>query len=274
MPSTVSDRSRMVRDAMARKALRGVVLGRVPFGYAAAGDGSFRTVPEEAAVVRHIFELAADGKGVRVIVKDLNARGSRTRRERPWSMITIRDMLRNRTYAGTYERFSSRVAGNHEALVPPAVFARIQRQMDERATRSGSARGKPFLLSGLVVCEACGSHMIGVTRHRSWTRKDGTEARQTYRYYQCEAAANQGRCSSRGHAARGLDALVLTTLRTTETSSPDRVRRSVEKALSGAADVETKMRVLQETVRGAVEAVRIAPDPATPATIVLKDTPA
>jgi hypothetical protein len=265
------DRSKVIRDGMARSALRGLVLGRVPFGYEAAGDGSFRIVPKEAIIVRRIFELAAEGKGVRIITKDLNASGAQTRKARPWSMVTIRDMLRNRTYTGTYTRFSSRVTGNHEALVPPSVFARIQRQMDERAKKSGSAKGKPFLLSGLVICGACGSHMIGVTRHRSWTRKNGTHGEQTYRYYQCEGSANQGRCSSRGHSAAELDAVVLTDARTTATSSEGRLRRSVASSLDDAAGNEALMKSLQVEVRKRVETVTVAPDRDMPPEVALKE---
>ena len=186
-------------------------------------------------------------------------------------MITIRDMLRNRTYTGTYQRFSSTVTGNHEALVSPSEFSLIQKQMDERAVKSGNAKGKPFLLSGLLICGACGSHMIGVTRHRSWNRKDGTAGDRTYRYYQCEGATNQGRCSSRGHPSGALDALVLTTLRA-GSSNPRRIRRSVETALERAADDEKRMRTLQQTVRNTVESVTVSQDVDVPATVALKES--
>jgi site-specific DNA recombinase len=256
---------------MNRRALRGVVLGRIAYGYGPAGDGSLRTIPQEAAVVRRIFALASEGKGVRTIVKDLNAGGPQTRRGRPWSMITIRDMLRNRTYTGTYQRFTSRVTGNHEALVSPSEFALIQKQLDERAVKSGNAKGKPFLLSGLAICGTCGSHMIGVTRHRSWNRKDGTTGDRTYRYYQCEGATNQGRCSSHGHPAPALDAVVLTTLRT-GSSTPGRIRRSVETALDRAGEDEKRMRTLQRTVRETVESVTVSQDVDVPATVTLKES--
>ena len=271
MPTPVSDRSQRVRDAMDRRALRGVVLGRIAYGYGPAGDGSLRTIPQEAAVVRRIFALASEGKGVRAIVKDLNAGGPQTRRGRPWSMITIRDMLRNRTYTGTYQRFSSTVTGNHEALVSPSEFSVIQKQLDERAVKSGNAKGKPFLLSGLLICGACGSHMIGVTRHRSWNRKDGTVGDRTYRYYQCEGATNQGRCSSRGHPSGALDVMVLTTLRAGSSTS-GRIRRSVETALERAADDEKRMRTLQQTVRDMVESVTVSQDVDVPATVTLKES--
>ena len=257
MPNTTPDRSRNVRTAMERHALRGLVLGRLPYGYEAAGDGSIQPAQGEADMVRRIFELAAEGKGVRAIAKHLNESGSRTRRGGHWSMVTIRDMLRNRTYVGVYQRFSSRVTNNHEPLVTPETFTRIQRQLDERAAKSGSARGRPFLLSGAVTCAACGSHMIGVSRRRSWTRKDGSMGDRTYRYYQCEGAANQGRCSSRGYPAGDLDAQVLSAVRTAEGSSREGVRQAVEDNLAQASADEERMRALQQTVRDSIKSVTV-----------------
>ena len=244
---------------MERRALRGLVLGRLPYGYEPGGDGSIRPAPGEARVVRRIFNLAAQGMGVRAIVKRLNRSGALTRRGGHWSMVTIRDMLRNRTYVGVYQRFSSRVTSNHEALVAPETFARIQRQLDERAARSGSARGRPFLLSGAVTCAACGSSMIGISRRRSWARKDGSTGERTYRYYQCEGAANQGRCSSKGYPAGDLDAQVLTAVRALDGAEAVDARESVEDALAEAAGDDERMRALQETVRESVKSVTAEP---------------
>jgi hypothetical protein len=113
--------------------------------------------------------------------------------------------------------------------------------------------------------------MIGVTRHRSWNRKDGTTGDRTYRYYQCEGATNQGRCSSRGHPSVALDAMVLTTLRA-GSSTRGRTRLSVEASLDRAADDEKRMRTLQKTVRDSVESVTVSQDVDVPATVSLKES--
>ena len=36
--------------------------------------------------------------------------------------------------------------------------------------------------------------MIGATRRQTWRRQDGQRAAAVYRYYQCQARQNQGRC--------------------------------------------------------------------------------
>ena len=204
-----SARGKSIRDTMARKALQGIVLGRVPYGYRSGVNGAMEEDPEESQVVRHIFRLAFAGQGVRAIVADLNASELRTRRGGSWSMITVRDMLRNRVYTGTYHRFGARVSRNHPALVSMDDFAAIQARMDSMAQRSGYAKGRPFLLSGLAKCGACGGSMIGATRRQSWARKDGAVADNTYRYYQCEARTNQGACAYHTRRAAELEIAVL-----------------------------------------------------------------
>ncbi len=274
MAATTPEKTQKLRTAMERRALRGLVLGRLPYGYESVGDGSIQPAPGEAEVVRRIFGLAVEGKGIRSIVKHLNESGYRTRKGGHWSMVTVRDMLRNRTYSGVYQRFSSRVTGNHEPLVAPRTFARIQRQLDERAAKSGSARGKPFLLSGLATCATCGSNLIGVTRHRSWTRKDGSSGKQTYRYYRCEGATNQGRCSSQGYPAGNLDAQVLTAAQhNMDGSSTGQPQETVEQHLAQAADDENRMRALQHEVRSSVKSVTVVPGSADAVRIEFVESP-
>ena len=80
-------------------------------------------VDDEAVVVRYIYRLyLQEGLGIRLIARRLNEEGLRTRRNRPWSMVSIRDILRNRAYLGTYQRLGVRVPGTHPALVSPDDF--------------------------------------------------------------------------------------------------------------------------------------------------------
>ncbi len=183
-----------VRDAMRKRAVQGKVLGRPPYGYAAGPERRLQIVEHEAEVVRHIFKLYLDGLGIRRVAKQLNAEGFRTRRGGRWSMVSIRDLLRNRTYLGTYARFGVKVPGNHAAIIREADFKAVQEAMERRrTTEAGAARAQPgqFLLSGLIHCADTNTKMIGVTRRQRWTRRDGEVASNTYRYYQSEARTNQ-----------------------------------------------------------------------------------
>ena len=184
-----------VQAAMRRKAVKGEVLGRPPFGYRVGPRRRLEIVPEEAAVVRYIFHLyLRDGLGIRLIARRLNEEGMRTHRDGLWSMVTVRDILRNRSYLGTYSRFGVRVPASHPALISSDDFRRVQERLSSRRREKAKRQTSPFLLSGLAYCGYCDNKMIGVSRRQRWRRRDGTEKWAEYRYYQCESRTNRSLC--------------------------------------------------------------------------------
>jgi len=189
-------RSDRIKESMLARALRGHGLGRPAYGYRHGLDGTLEVVPQEAQVVELIYNLyTEEGMGLRLIAQHLNEKDILTRRGGNWSLVSIRDILRNPTYTGTYSRFGLRLPRNHEATVSPAIFRKAQDTMRSRRPARRVTEGEPFLLSGLVFCGYCGNRMMGATRRQMWRRKDGRRARGVYRYYQCQSRANQGLCS-------------------------------------------------------------------------------
>lgn len=207
-----------VNAALRKKAVRGEVLGRPPYGYRVGPRNRLEVVDDEAVVVRYIFRLyLQEDLGIRLISRRLNEEGLRTRRNAPWSMVSIRDILRNRAYLGTYQRLGVRVPGTHAALVSPEDFRRVQDRLGERRTNYSPRQVSGFLLSGMLKCGYCGNRLIGVSRKQSWTRRsDGSEQNASYRYYQCESRTNQGICSYHTRRAEELELEVRDRLATVE----------------------------------------------------------
>ena len=201
--------SERVRAAMRRRAVRGEALGRPPYGYCVGANRRLEIVPDEAVVVQYIFRLYVDeGLGIRRIAGRLNEENIPTRRGGRWSMVSVRDILRNRVYLGTYSRFGVRIPDSHRALVSATDFRKVQELMAQRR-RGGTGRSlQPFLLSGLVFCGRCGNRMIGVSRRQQWTTRAGEEKKATYRYYQCESRTNQNTCSYNTQREAELEARV------------------------------------------------------------------
>jgi site-specific DNA recombinase len=199
-----------VRAAMRRKAVKGEALGRPPYGYRVGARHRLEPVPGEADIVRYIFKLyIKDELGIRLISRKLNEEGHRTRRGGNWSMVTIRDILRNRAYLGTYARFGVRVPGSHAALVGNEDFRKAQERMAARRTAGGPRSVQPYLLAGLAYCGACGNRMIGVTRRQTWQRRgDGGTSSAEYHYYQCGSRTNQSMCTYHTRTAAELDEAV------------------------------------------------------------------
>ncbi|MCH8205749.1 MAG: recombinase family protein [Chloroflexi bacterium] len=248
-------RSQRILESMRARALEGQGLGRPPYGYRNSAGGGLKVVPEEAKVVRSVYRLYTDdGLGLRLIAQHLNEGGTPTRRGGRWSVVAIRDILRNLVYMGTYTRYGLRRPKSHEAIVTPELFRAAQDETRARRPVSRLAIREPFLLSGLVYCVYCGNRMMGVTRRQTWKRKDGRRARGVYRYYQCQSKNNMSVCDYHTWRASQLEDVVLTELRhvlgrtRSDRSSRD---RSAELESSRASDVRNAERRLLRAVRRA-----------------------
>ena len=207
-------RSSRIKESMRERAMSGRGLGRTPFGYRTGLEGTLEVVRQEASVIELIYRLyTEDGLGLRLIAQELNGRGIPTRRGGRWHVVTIRDILKNPTYMGTYTRFGLRLTRSHEAIVSPELFRMAQNQTAARRPRGRVANSEPFLLSGLVYCASCGNKMMGVTRRQTWRRKDGRRARGVYRYYQCQSRNNLSMCGYHTWRAPLLEGTVMSQLR-------------------------------------------------------------
>lgn len=214
----VSERRReLAREGMRRRALRGEVLGRTPYGYAVR-DRHLVPDDREAPIVRRMFERYLGGEGVRRIARELNADGVANRRGRPWTASAIRLLLRNPVYIGTYRRLDVSVAGAHTSLVPRGDFEAVQRRMARRAPKAVARERHRYLLAGLLRCGYCGGSMVGASHSRAG-------AEEPYRYYRCGSAVNEGRCAYHSQRTEQLEAAVraqLLNAQVTETAAPPR----------------------------------------------------
>ena len=209
-------------------------------------DAIVRAIHEaggEADVVRTIYGLYLDQDlGVRSIARDLNERGFRTRRGESWSMVTVRDILRNRAYVGTYSRFGVRVPASHAPLISQEDFRRVQERLDQRRPSSTQRQVSPFLLSGITLCGYCGNKMIGVTRKQKWRRADGSEKTAQYRYYQCESRTNRSLCDYHTRRAEVLEEEVSESLRAASLSD-------AANGTGSKADLQAQMTRLRDKIR-------------------------
>lgn len=184
-------------ETLKNKALRGYGLGKTPFGYTIGSAGRLEIVPDEAEVVREIYRLYLEGgMGLRRIARDLNDTDRHTRRGSLWSVVTVRDILRNRAYTGTYVRFGIRIPSSHPSIITNDIFREAQTKREQPAPKRADQRETAFALSGLLHCGFCGGRMIGVSRRQSWARKrDGGRTVAEYRYYRCGSRVNQSVCN-------------------------------------------------------------------------------
>lgn len=131
------------------------------YGYETGEDGRFKVVPEQAEIVREVFARRLERESMGSIAADLAARGVKTMTGRPCSGNMVNRMLHNEKYLGTYSWGGETVEGGMPRIVDDSLFRRVQevkgfkRRKDEDWTE--------FLLSGKVICAACGRNMPGVS---------------------------------------------------------------------------------------------------------------
>lgn len=151
-------------------------------------DGEIVIVPEQAEVVKKIFDLYLQGLSLGQIKSYLKSQGIKTVTGKDdWNAKTIRDMLMNEKYKGdtmlqkTFtedfmtgkkrrndgQRNKYYVKDSHPAIVSSEVFDKVQEEMDKRSKfvsnedgtveiSSSKYNGK-YLLGNLLVCGDCGA---------------------------------------------------------------------------------------------------------------------
>jgi site-specific DNA recombinase len=158
---TISER---VVVNMAKKASLGERNGgKAPFGYKLV-DGKLTIKEEEAKVVKEIFRLYINGKGMRSITLYLQQFGVDK------GIRTIGRMIENPVYAGKLRwannsKMDAIVSEEitHPQIIDEETFERAQNIRDNRATE-GKKATSPFHFSGVLKCARCGSPLSGYNR--------------------------------------------------------------------------------------------------------------
>jgi site-specific DNA recombinase len=179
------DKSIKVRFGQNESALKGVIFtNKKIYGYKYIPEGNrLEIIPEEAEVIKTIFELYASGEGIRRIINILDEKGIRTRQGKRFAKSTISkilgqakycgDLIRNRLTRGEFlnNTTTHRVKPKeewiiHENVIPPIIskelFKRVQELRDGKIHtkyQRGVNKGKSEY-AGLIKCGKCGSSYI------------------------------------------------------------------------------------------------------------------
>lgn len=202
-----------VKRGMTEKARRGGLQSTPSFGYSVK-DNMLTPVPEEAALVRSIFDRFIQGEGLFPIAKWLNSMGVTTHRGNRFENRTVEYILRNPVYIGklrwnptgrtrrdfTNENIILADAG-HEPLITMETWEAAQKRM-AAVKAQWKYHGRPLSehrdwISGLVRCAACSSTLIFAKPH----------------YWKCNGYT-RGACKSSQHVAdEKLKEMLLSTMK-------------------------------------------------------------
>lgn len=118
-------------------------------------NGTLTVIPEEAELVKRIFDMYLSGMGIQSIANTLNREGVPTRLGVKFKYTGIHKMLRNEAYAGNLllqktfkdNHITKRTIINHgelpmyyvenahEPIIPPETFRRVQEMIAQRAEK-------------------------------------------------------------------------------------------------------------------------------------------
>lgn len=141
--------------------------------------------PDTAPIVQRIFADYAGGKPLQVIVNELNNDGLVTVQGKKFTVNSLRHILHNEAYIGTYKHGDIVIENGIPALVSKELFRQVQERFVKNKRRGAQtaagleeASAPRYWLTGKLFCGYCGDSMQGV----SGTSKTGAK----HYYYYCK----------------------------------------------------------------------------------------
>ncbi|MGE4412188.1 MAG: recombinase family protein [Candidatus Caldatribacteriota bacterium] len=166
-------------------ASRGFNNGTPPYGYqlkkvkeGSAERSKLEINESQAPLIKSIFTMYLEGKGIKEIAKTLNSQGHKTNKGKAWYNSSISYILKNEVYTGTLlygkrsrnSRFNKkndviRVEDNHPAIIDKETFTKVQDLTRIRRPEIQHPRevNSKYLLSGLLYCGKCNHKMVGAS---------------------------------------------------------------------------------------------------------------
>ncbi|MCF5901641.1 recombinase family protein [Aeromonas veronii] len=131
-------------------------------------EGKIMPIPERAAVVNEMFELAKSGSGYEQIAKIFLEKGYKTfGKEADWRPAGIQAVIKSESVIGVFQPHEIKdgkripeggpIWGYYPAIVEPILFNEVQHLISQRSNHSGSYRKGTYnnLFSGILRCQ-CG----------------------------------------------------------------------------------------------------------------------
>lgn len=172
--------------------------GKLPF-WIKKENGKLSLVPEKAQIVRNIFNLSLNGRGINAILHNLNQNKIPSQGHRAiWIGSTIQRILHSPTVYGLFQpktREGGRVVPTGEeiekyypAVVSKETFLAVQSKIEKRKNSfKGHCNPERVtnLVSGIAKCSKCGSSMVVTDKGRK-------------KYLYCNQRLNNANCVGGG----------------------------------------------------------------------------
>ena len=214
--------SENVTRGMHDNAQRCLYNGTRILGYTRGSDGRYALVPEQADIVRNIFDLYRSGYSAARICRTLNSQGLRTSRGKPFAPEGLMRIITNERYTGVYIWGDIRVPDGMPAIIDRSTFEEAQR-MRGKTGRHIEQGNVDYLLTGKAFCGHCGAAMIG----DSGTSKTGAR----HHYYTCQSRKARKGCTKKSLQKDYLESAVISFVLDTVLSD-DQIERTADAVMA------------------------------------------
>lgn len=140
--------------------------------------------PKTSSIVRHVFEMAAEGKTFTQIAEWMKDQGVVSRSGNPFGSTSLTRILRNKRYIGYYIYKDLEIPDCIDPIVDKEVYAKVQSILKKNRCKRHDEHA--YLLTGKLFCGICGSAMNG----DQGTSRNG----DSYYYYSCNSKRLKKRC--------------------------------------------------------------------------------
>jgi site-specific DNA recombinase len=290
----ILERSRRGKRHAARRGSVNVLSG-APFGYryvtknAGAGAASYEVVPDQAAIVRELFEwVGRDRLSIGEVCRRLKSQGTPSPKGKAWwDRTSVWAMLKNPAYAGRAAFGKTRIGERRgrprpqrggsttprrgysiydvpaeeqtsisvPAIVSDELFQAVAEQLSaNRRLGRERKRGARYLLQGLLECSCCGYAYYGKKVSRS-----SAKGRTPYAYYRCVGTdayrfGGQRVCNNKQARTDRLDDAVWNDVRQL-LHHPNMLRAEFERRLESPGDDPTRQASLTQQLHHAERTV-------------------
>lgn len=198
LASYAQEEARSVSENMKWRVRKNFEEGK-PWGYAPYGykidSGKFVMVPDEAKVVREIFDLYLSGVGTFKIRNYLEEKGYPTKRNTKWTDKVVRDMLKCYIYTGNVilqttfrkdyickrktinngERTKYHVEDAHDAIITMDEYNKVQEILRKRRESFNvGVTPDDYAFKGKLICSHCNAKYMMKKNYKTYRWLCGT----------------------------------------------------------------------------------------------------
>lgn len=165
---------------MRRDFEQGKIGGIVMLGYRRTSEGSLEIIPDEAEIVKLIFNSYLSGMGKLAIANQLNEQGILTKNGNQWGPESVLRILKNEKYTGTMilQKFYSEnhitkrkmknegqlqkyiIDESHPAIIEKHIFDAVQKRLQKQKEYFSSTKPTTavYPFTGKIQCKCCGKN--------------------------------------------------------------------------------------------------------------------